>query len=184
MKAKFNHTAKINNIRVLGLIAVLGGAYLFFRTQFFNDISAKIFEKMVFSIPLSAMPVITIILSIPSFAVFIAFMLMSGEITADENGIKAVYGLGGLVFWKKSLDFSDIRFADCVVERRRRSKGQYKKVLVLYVRMTDNKVQDFVSNLNFPLFLDGEGSSEYDNFIADQPLMKICKYINEMAGKR
>lgn len=184
MKAKFNHTAKINNIRVLSLIAVLGGGYLLLRTQLFEDISAKIFEKMVFSIPISAMPVITIILSIPTFAAFTAFILMSGEITADEAGIKAVYGLGRLVFWKKFMDFADIRFADCVVERRRRGKNHYVKVLVLYVRMTDNKVQDFVSNLNFPMFLGEPGSSEYDNFIADQPLMKICKYINERAGKR
>lgn len=184
MKAKFNHTAKINNIRVLGLIVVLVGGYFLLRTQLFEDISAKIFEKMSFSIPISAMPAITIILSIPSIAAFIAFILMSGEITADESGIKAVYGLGGLVFWKKSMDFADIRFADCVVERRRRGKAGYIRVLVLYVRMTDNKVQDFVSSLNLPMFLAEPGSSEYDNFIADQPLMKICKYINERAGKR
>lgn len=184
MKAKFNHTAKINNIRVLGLIAVLVGGYFLLRTQLLEDISAKIFAKMSSSIPISAMPVITVILAIPAFALFIAFILMSGEITADESGIKAVYGLGGLVFWKKSVDFADIRFADCVAERRRRGKNHYANVLVLYVRMTDNKVQDFVSNLNLPMFLAGPGSSEYDNFIADQPLMKMCKYINERAGKR
>lgn len=183
MKAKFNHTAKINNIRVLGLIVVLFGAYFLFRTPLFDDISAKLFAKMFSVIPMDAMPAITAILSIPAIAAFIAFMLMSGEITADESGIKAVYGLGRLVFWKKSMDFADIRFADCVVERRRRNKNHYVKVLVLYVRMTDNKVQDFVSNLNFPMFLAGPGSSEYDNFIADQPLMKMCKYINERAGR-
>lgn len=184
MKAKFNHTAKINNIRILGIIAVLLGWYFLSRTQLASDISARIFEKIFFSVPMTAMPAVTIILSIPSFAAFIAFILMSGEITADESGIKAVYGLGRLVFWKKSMDFADIRFADCVVERRRRGKAGYKRVLVLYVRMTDNKVQDFVSSLNLPMFLAEPGSSEYDNFIADQPLMKICKYINERAGKR
>lgn len=184
MKAKFDHTAKINNIRVLGLTVVLVGGYFLLRTQLFEDISAKIFEKIFFSVPISAMPAITIILSIPSFAAFIAFILMSGEITADESGIKAVYGLGRLVLWKKSMDFADIRFADCNVERRRRGKNHYVNVLVLYVRMTDNKVQDFSSNLSFPMFLSGPGSSEYDNFIAEQPLMMMCKYINERAGKR
>lgn len=184
MKAKFNHTAKINNIRILGIIAVLLGWYFLSRTQLASDISARIFEKLFFSVPATAMPAVTIILSIPSFAAFIAFILMSGEITADESGIKAVYGLGRLVLWKKSVDFADIRFADCIVERRRRGKAGYKRVLVLYVRMTDNKVQDFSSNLSFPMFLSGPGSSEYDNFIAEQPLMMMCKYINERAGKR
>lgn len=148
-------------------------------TDLSADIAVRLFshlspEQMLRRMQLAYIPLV--LTAVISFS-------LRGEITADEEGIESVYVLWGLKLWKKYIPYADIRFADCFVKRVRRGKHGIGYQLVLAVRKTDNKVQEYAKSLNASRSFIESGSSEFDNYLAEQPLTQMCRYINEMAGR-
>lgn len=178
MKAKFNYTPAGKLVRTICIIAFFALFWLMNYTDVFTGIAVRLFshlspEEMLVKVQFAFFP-LTLMMAVT--------FCLRGEITADEEGIKAVYGVWGLVFWKKNIRYADIRFADCFVRRVRRGKHGYGYQLALAVRTTDNKVQEFVGSLNVSRSFAESGSSEFDNYVAEQPLTQVCRYINERAG--
>ena len=100
-------------------------------------------------------------------------------IYARSDRLIIVHSFGAWKILVSRISYEDIEYADHNVTQKRSRLGFYCYVFELIIHMKSGKKIKLCVDLNIPEdkpMCDPDG---YKRFINDQPIMKLCRYINE-----
>lgn len=106
-------------------------------------------------------------------------IIKGGVIYARSDRLIIVHSFGAWKILVSRISYEDIEYADHNVTQKRSRLGFYCYVFELIIHMKSGKKIKLCVDLNIPEdkpMCDPDG---YKRFINDQPIMKLCRYINE-----
>lgn len=77
------------------------------------------------------------------------------------------------------IDYRNIEYADYKIEQLRSRVCFYCYVFVLVIHLRNGKILKIRSELEIPEKLPTDDPDSYKEYINNQPMMKLCRYINE-----
>lgn len=109
--------------------------------------------------------------------------IKGGVIYAKSEKLIITHSLASRKILVSRISYEDIEYADHNVTQKRSRLGFYCYVFELIIHMKNGKKIKLCVDLNIPEdkpMCDPDG---YKRFINDQPIMKLCRYINENQDK-
>lgn len=167
MKCSFDSTGTLENL--LGsaiLIVALSVSLLISSIGYYYKFS-------------TLMAVSAIIFTVSAAAAFVLYIIKGGMIYAKSDKLIITHSLASRKILVSRISYEDIEYADHNVTQKRSRLGFYCYVFELIIHMKSGKKIKLCVDLNIPEdkpMCDPDG---YKRFINDQPIMKLCRYINE-----
>lgn len=125
------------------------------------------------------MAVSAIIFIVFAVAAVVLLNIKGGMIYAKSDKLIITHSLASRKILVSRISYEDIEYADHNVTQKRSRLGFYCYVFELIIHMKSGKKIKLCVDLNIPEdkpMCDPDG---YKRFINDQPIMKLCRYINE-----
>lgn len=125
------------------------------------------------------MAVSAIIFIVFAVAAVVLLNIKGGVIYAKSEKLIITHSLASRKILVSRISYEDIEYADHNVTQKRSRLGFYCYVFELIIHMKSGKKIKLCVDLNIPEdkpMCDPDG---YKRFINDQPIMKLCRYINE-----
>ena len=125
------------------------------------------------------MAVSAIIFIVFAVAAVVLLNIKGGVIYAKSEKLIITHSLASRKILVSRISYEDIEYADHNVTQKRSRLGFYCYVFELIIHMKSGKKIKLCVDLNIPEdkpMCDPDG---YKRFISDQPIMKLCRYINE-----
>ena len=159
---------------------VLGGVNTtFFLTAIFSF--STFFAALPYFSIVSGVSFIIFLVSLP--AAIITSALRGGVIYAFESKIMIIHRFFNKRVFVSSIRFSDIKHADYNVEASYSRIGFIGYNITLTItEKTENEVK-ITAAMDIDEHMPTEKPDEYKKHLSEQPLVKMCRFINERARK-
>lgn len=167
MKCKFNSTGTLGTLYEAAVVFVAMSVSLFL---------ISIGDYYRFSTLMAVSAIIFIVFAV---AAVVLLNIKGGVIYAKSEKLIITHSLASRKILVSRISYEDIEYADHNVTQKRSRLGFYCYVFELIIHMKSGKKIKLCVDLNIPEdkpMCDPDG---YKRFINDQPIMKLCRYINE-----
>lgn len=120
-----------------------------------------------------------------AFFVWIALMVtQDGIIRANENEVIISHKLMKKNILVSRIAYDEIDYADYKIKATHNRIGFTGYVLTLSLKKKNGKVVNLITKLGISENMPIEKPDEYKKFLANCPMVKLCKYINKRANGR
>lgn len=171
MKCRFDYTQRYETVIFILLILL----------------ALSLFSVMFFSFPELSVGALRILFLV-IFAVIIGTVLVisagrKGVIRADDSkiSISHLFFRRNVFIW--NIPYEDVEYVLCQVNARaianRAGRSSITYTLVLTIKINDRSEMNFIKDLKFKNDFPAAKSEKFNKYINEQPLMKMCEYINE-----
>lgn len=167
MKCSFDSTGTLGTLYEAAVVFVAMSVSLFL---------ISIGDYYRFSMLMAVSAIIFIVFAV---AAVVLLNIKGGVIYAKSEKLIITHSLASRKILVSRISYEDIEYADHNVTQKRSRLGFYCYVFELIIHMKNGKKIKLCVDLNIPEdkpMCDPDG---YKRFINDQPIMKLCRYINE-----
>lgn len=176
MKAEFDRLKSVNTLWWISFYTAFISGWVFF-TAF----------MMMYINELHGALIVVVISGILTMTAVVACVIISdshGLITADDDGVTVVSVFFGKEIIRPKMEYDKIECAECDVKTVGTRYGGVLYKMFFTVKMKDGSEISVFEELNIESGLPASKPDEYKNYINQQPLMQLCRYINKMAERR
>lgn len=167
MKCNFDSTGKLETAYLSVIVIMIVFACLFLSCKrYIDDFSA-------------VMVVSAIIFAVSAAAAFVLHNVKGGVIYVNNDELVIVHSFAAREVLVSRISYEDIKYADHNVTQKRSRMGFCCYVFELYIHMKNGKKVKLCVDLDIPENKPTSDPDGYKRYINDQPIMKICRYINE-----
>lgn len=148
------------------VIAILSASLLLSGIGYYDDFSAGV-------------TVSAIIFAVSVAAAVILHNIKSGVIYVKSDELVIVHSFAAREVLVSRISYEDIEYADHNVTQKRSRIGFYCYVFELYIHIKSGQKIKLCIDLDISENMPTSDPDGYKRYINDQPIMKICRYINE-----
>lgn len=158
MKCEFDTTKTIETIQIIGIFVF----FILFVVLWIINITLG----MALGFPLMIIGILYMF-ALPEF--------LCRQINLGDEKLDVSYK-----FFSKSIMLNDIATAECTINSVGQRSGNVIYKLVLYIKCKSGKEYKFIKRLydvdkDYPI----QHADKFKQYVDEQPMMKLCKYINE-----
>lgn len=167
MKCRFDSTGKLETAYLSAKVIMIIFASLFLSCKrSIDDFSA-------------VMIVSAIIFAVSAAAAFVLHNVKGGVIYVKSDELVIVHSFAAREVLVSRISYADIEYADHNVTQKRSRICFYCYVFELCIHIKNGKKIKLYIDLDIPENKPTSDPDGYKQYINDQPIMKICRYINE-----
>lgn len=122
-------------------------------------------------------------LSVSLTAAFITSALRGGVICAFENKVVIIHKFFSKRVLASSVRYSDIKHAEYNVKSVHSRLGFVRYDIILTITKGTGRTVKIISKMDIEENLPTDNPDEYKEYLNEHPMVKMCNFINERAGK-
>lgn len=171
MKCKFDCT-KAYEILEIAFICFLPISIVMIPFFSFAELSVRTMQTLFW-----------IILTIIIFIIIALSTVRKGVIRADSDRISISRLFFGRNVFIRNIPYENIEYVLCQLDAKGGKYGSIIYELVLTVKIKGRNEMNFIKKFKFEDDFPIRRPKKSNAYLDEQPMMKVCKYINERIGK-
>ena len=107
-----------------------------------------------------------------------------GRASADEKGVTVVYTIFGNKIKKNFIEYGKIESTECSVETAHSRIFGIYYLMIFKIKKKDGSETELLNKLDIESSFPAAEPVKYKEYISEQPLTKMCDFINEQIQTR